>query len=201
MPNKKIHIFWDNSNIFVGGKSVASQKDGVGSIGGLRIDFESLIKLASAGRPIESAFAVGSIPPELMDVWGRLKKTSTGVKIKLFERGANSNKEQAVDEVLQLEMLRRLNDCEPGVAIMLTGDGKGFTDGAGFHADLERMQKKGWNIELLSWDLCCNKRFKEWARSVGHFIPLEQYYESITFVKDGRTKRPLNLTHRPISKG
>jgi hypothetical protein len=42
-------------------------------------------------------------------------------------------------------MLRALADAsDPQIAVLLTGDGQGFEEGAGFHADLERMYQKGW---------------------------------------------------------
>ena len=77
-------------------------------------------------------------------------------------------------------------------------------DGVGFHADLERMQKKGWSIEVLAWEQSCNKRMKEWAREIGIFLPLEDYHESITFTEEWHTSVrraiPLDLTQRLLSK-
>lgn len=78
---------------------------------------------------------------------------------------------------------------------MLTGDGKGFMDGVGFHADLERMHKKGWGVEVLAWDRTCNPRLKKWAEQIGVFVPLEDFYESITFTEDqaGAVRRSKSL--------
>ena len=49
-------------------------------------------------------------------------------------------REQGVDQTLQTAMLRDAFDHNgsPGIAVLLTGDGSGFVDGVGFHADLER---------------------------------------------------------------
>ena len=169
----------------------------------LRIDFHKLLQLAAAGRPIEYAIAVGSVPPELRHVWNRLE--STGIKVELFERGSQSEKEQAVDQALQVHMLRKAFDYngQAGTAVMLTGDGKGFFDGVGFQADMERMHKKGWNVEILAWDKTCNLRMREWARKIGIFIPLEDFYDSITFTDDYsgsiRHSKPVDLKNRPIS--
>ncbi len=76
---------------------------------------------------------------------------------------------------------------DPGVVCLLTGDGKGFADGVGFHADLERMYKKGWGMELLAWEKSCNHKMRDWAKGVGVFVPLEDFYQEITFQKSSLT--------------
>ncbi len=201
---KKTFVFWDNSNIFISAKTVAATQEGPDKAYKLRVSFDRLLRLATADRPLEFAIAVGSIPPQLRHVWNKLEKT--GVKVELFERSSQSEKEQAVDQALQVHMLRKAFDYNgsPGIAVMLTGDGKGFLDGAGFHADLERMHKKGWDIEVLAWEETCNPRLKEWAKKIGIFIPLEEFYGSITFLDDEhgviRQTKPLEISKRPISK-
>ena len=201
---KKVFIFWDNSNIYISAKTIAAEKEGPDATYKLRISFDRILRLASADRPIEFAIAVGSIPPQLRHVWNRLAQT--GVKIELFERGAQSEKEQAVDQALQVHMLRKAFDYngDAGTAVLLTGDGKGFLDGVGFHADLERMHRKGWNIEVLAWEKTCNPRLKEWTEKIGIFVPLENFYDNITFLDDDqgviRQSRPLDLSKRSISK-
>ena len=195
---KKVHVFWDNSNIFIGAQA-ALQKHGTWS-GGIRIEFENLLKLAIAGRPLASGHCVGSVPPEVWAVWDKLAR-KTGIKPELFERGAESGKEQAVDQALQVRMLRAaMDESEPQIAVLLTGDGKGFRDGVGFHADLERMQKLGWGIEVLSWEDTCAGALKRWAAEVGHFIRLDDYIESIVFEQGISTAKPLNMKKRPRVK-
>ena len=195
----KVYLFWDNSNIFISAKYVAVRRDG-GAFAEkeIRIHFGNLYKLARAGRDVASAVCVGSVPPELEHVWNNLR--STGVEVELYERGEISGGEQGVDQCLQVHMLRALADAkEPGVAVLLTGDGAGFDTGIGFHADLNRMAKKGWGIEVLSWDISCKKSLKQWAQEVGVYIPLENYYDSITFMQGGRRVKPLSLAHRKKS--
>jgi hypothetical protein len=164
----------------------------------VRIQFDNMLKLAQAGRPLASAVCVGSVPPELEDVWDRLE--DAGVDIELFERGEGSGQEQGVDQCLQVYMLRALVDATaPGIAVLLTGDGAGYDEGAGFHADLERMHKRGWGVEVLSWDIACHKRLKAWAQKVGVYIPLESHYSSVTFIEKGRNSLPVSLKNRPIA--
>ena len=196
---RPIHVFWDNSNIFLGAKTVFRTLNRSFPYAA-RIDFHNLYRLATVGRTVAGAFCVGSVPPELAAVWKSLEK-STGIRPELFERGADSNTEQAVDQALQVHMLRALSDAEePGVAVLLTGDGAGYFSGVGFHADLERMHKKGWGIEILSWETCCNNRMQAWATEVGKFIKLEDYLNQIVFEAHTTQVPAINLKNREVVK-
>lgn len=194
-----VHIFWDNSNIFIPAGYVAKRREGTLQQHYMRIQFDNLYALARAGRQVESAVCVGSVPPDLQAVWERLR--ATGVEVELYERGEGSGREQGVDQCLQVHMLRRLADSpEPAVAVLLTGDGAGYDDGVGFHADLERMAEAGWGIEVLSWDGACRRTLKDWANSVGVYVPLEDFYRSVTFVERGRRSEPLSLRRRRVAQ-
>ena len=132
--------------------------------------------------------------PELRQVWNRLENEDVEVRL--------------VDQLLQTFMLRDAVDynCAPGIAVLLMGDGSGFADGVGFHADLERMHRRGWDIEVLSWRHSCNRRMREWAEQNGKFIALDDFYNSITFLEVAwpgqpiaapRYAEPLPLDSRP----
>ena len=179
-----VFIYWDNSNIFIGAQYVAMEREGQGARSRVRIHFDHLLELARAERPIEHATAVGSVPPELRHVWNRLE--NAGVTAQLLERGSLHGREQGVDQALQTAMLRDGFDYNgnPGTAVMLTGDGAGFDDGVGFHADLERMRRRrGWRMEVLSWRHSCNRRMREWAEANGTFVTLDDFYDSVTFLE------------------
>ena len=202
---KKVFIYLDNSNIFISAQEAAAEREGEAARSRVRIHFRNLLALAHAGRPIERAIAVGSIPPELCQMWNRLENED--VEVQLLERGALQGSEQGVDQVLQTIMLRDTVDYNgvPGIAVLLTGDGSGFVDGVGFHADIERMHGRGWDIEVLSWRHSCNRRMREWAEENGKFIALDDFYNSITFlegawpgqpVADPRYAEPLQLDLR-----
>ncbi|WP_168191858.1 NYN domain-containing protein [Chromobacterium phragmitis] len=195
-PTKQpVHIFWDNSNIYIPAQEVAANREGVFAAKEIRIHFDHLYQLARAGRPVIRSLCVGSVPPEMDTVWKSLR--ASGVAVELFERGADSGAEQGVDQCLQVHMLRALADAdEPGVAVLLTGDGAGYDSGAGFHADLERMHKRGWGVEVLSWDHSCNRRLKAWAQTNGVFIALDKHFEQVTFRAGIRQERMVSLTHR-----
>lgn len=204
----RVFIYWDNSNIFISAKETAVELEGEAARPRIRIHFRNLLDLARAGRPIHRAIAVGSVPPELRHVWNRLE--NEGVEVRLLERGALHGREEGVDQLLQTCMLRDLSDYngDPAIAVLLTGDGSGFSDGAGFHADLARMHRKGWGIEVLSWRHSCNRRMREWAEQKEKFVALDDFYHSVTFLEaqvpgqpfaDPRYAEPLDLATRAVS--
>ena len=187
----RVFIYWDDSNIFISTREVAAEREGDEVRSRVRVHFRNLLDLARAGRDIEHAIAVGSIPPELRQVWNRLE--NEGVTVQLLERGALQGREQGVDQALQVAMLRDFADYngDPGIAVLLTGDGAGFADGVGFHADLQRMRRRGWRIEVLSWRNSCNRRMREWAEENGVFVALDDFYESITFLESPAAGQPI----------
>ena len=189
--DKKVFIYWDNSNVFISAQEAAVEREGEAVRFRVRIHFRNLLDLAHAGRDVEHATAVGSVPPELRHVWNRLE--NEGVTVQLLERGAVQGREQGVDQALQTVMLRDGFDYNgtPGIAVMLTGDGAGFHDGVGFHADLERMRRRGWDVEVLSWRHSCNRRMREWAEENGKFIALDDFYDSVTFLESAAPGQPL----------
>ena len=202
----KVFIYWDNSNIFIGARAVAEEREGMNTRHRVRISFKAMMRLAHAGRPVEKAIAAGSVPPELRALWNSL--SAEGVAIELFDRGAiDRGEQQTPDRVLQLQMLRDFADYngDPGIVVLLTGDGQGFYDGAGFHADLERMHRRGWRVEVLSWANSCNQHMRQWVEGHGVFVPLDDFYEAVTFLKpssddypaaDVRYETPLDLERR-----
>lgn len=183
-----VFIYWDNSNIFHEAQRLAELRhEGVNARYRVRINFDNILRLAHADRPLEKAIAAGSVPPEMRQLWNRME--SNGVEVRLFDRGEAGRGEQDVpDRVLQLRMLEDALDYngDPGIAVLLTGDGAGYSEGAGFHSTLERMHKRGWRVEILSWAHSCNQRMRRWAEENGLFIALDDYYESLTFMEPSR---------------
>ena len=79
--------------------------------------------------------------------------------------------------VLKNQMLGDLADYEdPGIVVLLSGD-------SGFHQNLERMHRRGWRIEVLSWEHSCSLRMRGWVEANGVFIPLDDYYASVTYLE------------------
>ena len=185
---ESVFIYWDNSNIFHEAQRLAEDRDRTpGARYLVRIDFEAMLNLAHAERAVGHAVAAGSVPPEMRQLWNRLE--SRGVEVKLFDRGSPERGEQEMpDRLLQLRMLEVAldNNGDPGIAVLLTGDGAGYQEGAGFHSTLERMHRRGWRVEILSWSHSCNQRMRRWADENGVFVPLDDFYEAVTYREPSR---------------
>ena len=153
----------------------------------VRINFDALLQLVQAERPLMHAVAAGSVPPEMRHLWNRLE--NMGVEVKLFDRGDPERGEQDIpDRVLQLRMMEDAldNNGNPGIVVLLTGDGAGYSEGAGFHSTLERMHKRGWKVEILSWAHSCNQRMRRWAEENGIFVALDDFYDAVTYLEPSR---------------
>ncbi len=196
---ERVFIYWDNSNILHEAQRLAEQHgEGPDARYRVRIHFENMLRLAHADRPLERAQAAGSVPPEMRQLWNRLE--SRGVKVYLFDRGNVAGSEQEVpDRWLQLRMLEDALDDngDPGIVVLLTGDGAGYLEGAGFHATLERMHRRGWRVEILSWEHATNPRMRQWAKANGIFVALDDFYRAITFMEPSRPGQELALARNP----
>jgi hypothetical protein len=200
MTKPKVHLFIDNSNIFISGKDEAQRREGWQAKNQVRLHFENLLELAVAGRDLDKACVVGSIPPEQQAVWDQLER-ATGVKPELYERGQFTGGEQGLDQCLQVHMLRAISDHkDPQIVVLMTGDGAGYDDGVGFHADMERMHDAGWAVEVISWQRHCRRALREWSEKNGVFVSLDDHYESVTFLEGGRSAKGLNLSKRSFAK-
>ena len=49
----KVFIYWDNSNILIGARAVAEEREGVQARHRVRISFKAMMRLAHADRPVE----------------------------------------------------------------------------------------------------------------------------------------------------
>lgn len=206
-----VFIYWDNSNIFHEAQRLAEEREeGNGARYRVRINFDNMLRLAHADRHLQKALAAGSVPPEMRQLWNRIE--SMGVEVRLFDRGIPGRGEQEIpDRLLQLRMLEDALDYNgtPGIVVLLTGDGAGYYEGAGFHSTLERMHKRGWQVEILSWAHSCNQGMRKWAEENGLFIALDNFYEAITFMEPSRPgfelapsreSTVLDLSQRPTKR-
>lgn len=185
---ERVFIYWDNSNIFHEAQRLAEERErSPGARYLVRVHFENLLRLAHADRPVEKALATGSVPPELRQLWNRME--AMGVAVRLFDRGSPERGEQEMpDRLLQLRMLEDALDYngDPGIVVLLTGDGAGYLEGAGFHSTLERMHRRKWRVEILSWARSTNQRMRQWAESNAIFVALDDFYSAITFMEPSR---------------
>jgi hypothetical protein len=179
-----IDVFWDNSNIWLVGRGVCRTRE-PGDEAAFRVHFAHLLDFVLNGRTLEYAFVGGSEPPSNDPLWQRFE--SLGIEVHRQERGGSSGGEVAVDEMIQLAMANRILDVDPpGTMVLLTGDGSGYSDGKGFIKQLERAQKHGWGIEVVSWDAGCNRYLRTFAQQHGTYRAIEPVYDKVTFINNKR---------------
>lgn len=199
MANPRVHLFIDNSNIFISAKDEAEKREGRPARAQVRLQFEHLVELAVASRDLGNVCVVGSIPPEQKAVWDRLERAA-GIKPELYERGGVTGGEQGLDQCLQVHMLRAISDhSDPQIAVLMTGDGAGYDDGVGFHADMERMHDAGWAVEVISWRTHCRRALRDWSTANGVFVALDDHYEAVTFLEGVRAAKKLDLSARAVA--
>lgn len=196
---ESVFIYWDNSTIFHEAQRLAPEHDdGPDARYRVHIHFENLLRLAHADRPVQRALAAGSVPPEMRQLWHRME--AMGLRVKLFDRGDSSRGEQDMpDRLMQLAMLEDALDFNgnPGIVVVLTGDGAGYHEGTGFHSALERMRKRDWRVEVLSWAHACNPRMRRWAEANAVFVSLDDFYEAITFMEPSKPGHELAPARDP----
>lgn len=63
-------------------------------------------------------------------------------------------------------------------------------------------------MEVLSWAHSCNRRMRQWVEERGVFVPLDDFYDAVTFLEpssadyptaDPRHAAPLDLSRRPAT--
>ena len=129
-----VFVYLDNSNIFQAAQDLAEERNGdQNARHRVRMNFENLLRLAHADRPLEKAVAAGSIPPALINLWNRL--SDTGVLVHLYDRGEPGRGEQQHPDLwLQNRMMLDMGNYidDPGTVALLTGDGPATTKDTGF---------------------------------------------------------------------
>jgi hypothetical protein len=188
MDSDVVHIFWDNSNLFISAQDACDDRKGGGKEPGHRLDvrlhFDHVLQFAAAGREIEKATAAGSVPPGLVALWDGLARR--GVQVDLQERGADSGKEQAVDEVLKLAMLRSVLERQqahkpPCVGVLLSGDGD-------FANEVELMLGAGWGVEVLAFGATLSPKLKRISTGYagrGKYVLLDDWYDQLVYRQAG----------------
>ena len=183
----RVFIYWDNSNIFFGALDEAEEREGKAARHRIRIHFKTMLRLAHADRPVERALAAGSVPPEMQALWNRL--SGAGVQVELFDRGAvDRGEQQTPDRVLQLQMLRdcglqrRSRHCRrshrrrTGVLRRRRIPSRPGEDAS------PRLARGGALLGELPWANSCNQRMRQWVEAHGVFVPLDDFYEQVTFL-------------------
>jgi hypothetical protein len=192
--NEQVHLYVDLANIWSGVKDAAAQAGE--STWGVRLSAENLRSVMAAGRDVLSTTLVANIgvPEPVRRHFEHCFQVST------VDFGATFGKEQAADEVLQIQMLLNLFRYEPGVVVVATGDGAGWARGRGFTQALIAARRCGFGIEVVAFRSGLNPRLRLLAENSGCLVELDAHYRAITFLEGLRFPEAVSLRHRPTAE-
>lgn len=184
------HVFIDNSNIFGGAQRAAETLEPGAVWLAVRVYYPNLFKLLEGAHEIQTRVMAGSVPPGNEALWDYARKAH--YKTDLLRRIKQDDgrlAEQAVDELLHLQIANALLDFEPPQTLILaTGDGRLSPFGQSFELQVFRALRSGWDVEVWSWREQLSGKF---ARVV---VPggakavvrrLDPYDRQVTFVQAG----------------
>ena len=208
----EVFLYWDDSNLIPEARRRAEElPDRPDARCRVRVDYDRLLLVAQADRPLVRVAAAGPPAPEWRRLGNRLENAGVEVRREVARSDRGAAVRSGGEEPALFLALRMLEDAldrgaDPGIAVLLTGDGAGCREGQALHRTLARMRRRGWRFEVLSWANACNRGLRHWAEENGVFVPLDDFYPSITFaVPSGegrecarpRHASPLDLSARP----
>ncbi len=168
-----LHLFIDNSNVFIEGQRVARETFNYDDqlVLRFRVSYGGLLDLIQAGRPLMEAVLVGSRPPPNDALWNRLK--TLGIEPRIFDRSFYTGREKRVDAELTNAIRDTLEENpQPGTIALVAGD-------ADYVPALERCVKRKWAVELYFWAQASS----ELRRLPGvKFVDLASGFKQITFL-------------------
>lgn len=188
MPNT--HIFLDNANIYGGAQQAAKEFEGV-PWQSVRVEYASLLRLLTWGKnQRKTSMLAGSVPPGNEALWQAAR--DAGFDTTLLRRVENDDGrlvEQAVDEAIHLKIANiLLDEEEPGIIVLATGDGRATPQGCSFTQQVVRAAKRGWRVEIWSWRSQLSKYLRDTRTRYPDLISVykfDEWYREIVFIKGG----------------
>ena len=188
------HVFIDNSNMFGGAQRAARTQEPHVPWQAIRLYYRNFFQLLENGLDVRTRVLGGSVPPGNEALWDYAK--AAGYDTSLLRRIAQDDgrlAEQAVDEVLHLRIANALLDYDPPQTLVIgTGDGNLGEFGTSFDEQVIRALRRGWEVEVWSWQAQLSGRFGRIQMPSGagpRILLLDPHYFSITFVRGGEYLR------------
>eukprot|EP00750_Incisomonas_marina_P019508 INCI3472.1.p1 GENE.INCI3472.1~~INCI3472.1.p1 ORF type:complete len:833 (+),score=122.25 INCI3472.1:98-2596(+) len=176
---ESLHVFVDNSNIFVGAQMVEDPQNPKRLVReiGTRVHIPRLIQVVEAGRdrdttthaarwqgdkPVRWVFGSKNNDQVLAleNLWQRCGYTP------VFVRRAKGEGEHLVDDGLIAQIMLTLAKYRDGTGrtlVLLTGDGNDNGGRASFLDAVDHAVAEGWKVEVWCWKSCAAKVYRERA--------------------------------------
>ena len=185
------HLYVDFSNLTYALRAEAIRRGDPDRT--VRVHAGNLRRILAAGRRVGDAMLVANreIPTPVLDHF------RSNFTVELVEAGRVTGTEQAGDELLQNSIYRTLfRATGPSTIVVATGDGAGWQEGRGFCESLLAARRRGFGVEVVSFESALNRRLRRLAELIGTVVTLDPFYESIAFLEGLRPARPPSLVHR-----
>jgi hypothetical protein len=203
------HIFIDNSNMIGGAQRTARTLEPGAPWQSVRLYHRNFFRLLEHTHDVQTRVLGGSLPPDNDALWDYAR--DAGYDTSLLHRIERDNgrlAEQAVDEVLHLGIANALLDHDPPqLLVIATGDGNQGEFGTSFDEQVSRALRRGWEVEVWSWQSQLSGRFRGIRTATGatpQIMSLDPHYFSITYIRGGEypvqgvpTRIPDRVVARP----
>lgn len=176
-----IHIFVDDSNIWIEAKKLHAKKyKTLSTDPRVRIDMGKLADVLANGRPVEQGILYGSEPPPIDTVWKKIKEKA-GWTVKSKRRDMITGKEKQIDTNLVADVTAtaiRTPVQERTTIVLVTGD-------ANVLPALEKvMEEKQWSVEVYMWKDALSKQLIYYGAKNQRrieIVPLDSYLDHLAF--------------------
>ncbi|CAG8642992.1 3920_t:CDS:2, partial [Paraglomus occultum] len=145
-----VHLFIDNSNIWIEGKYTVGNLERLGTFDSdrnsycfkqLQIDHGRLLTTVQCGRKLGSApLVIGSCPSPNDSLWARVR--DQGFKVNIFDGDIGSHREKKIK--LVLPATETIMSSDPGVLVLIAGD-------RDYRPLVKQAQKLNWTAETWFW--------------------------------------------------
>lgn len=204
LASERVHIFVDNSNIFLGSQLTLSDDSpqsntlackamsapSVQRDFAVRLNVKKLSQLVISGRRATQKVIFGSHPPPTHPIWQEWKLLGYNAHV----TSGGPRREELVDDALVAMIGLAINkfqpsfssDVHPPTLVLLTGDGNDNSGRASFVQAVESALCRGWKVEVWTWRLTSSRHYRRMQEEYGstgrfqlHY--LDPYRDRITY--------------------
>lgn len=192
---ENIYVYWHNSGMELDAMGVVKDKKRFKKkLSRVVVDNAALFKLALMNRECKGVSLVGS-NTNLIRFIVRDQTKAWRTNLNWYGECEYPEDEQIY---LRNKMLEdALRDSEnPGTMILIAPKGPCGPLRSDYLDIIKLLDEKGWGTEVLSWGTYTRKSLREWGGNNTLFISLDDFYDSLVYIKPAIldiTKRPRRL--------
>ena len=179
--SRGIFIFVDDSNIWIGAKTLQSRLKCHKTVEDhrIRIDIGRLTDVLAGGRPVSQGVLYGSEPPPVDTVWTKIEER--GWRVMKDKKHSLTGKEKKVDTRLVAEVTRLAIDTPTAkrtTIVLVTGDADVIP------AIQEVMREDCWKVEVYMWRHTMSQDLPRFASANSKRVlikPLNDFLSKVSF--------------------